>query len=324
MMKRTQTFLLVALLALSAQGALEASSILGGTFNSLGAGTRPLGMGEAFAAVADDANAVVENPAGMAFFEKDARYATFTHSSLFGVSALSRDFIAYGQESGVGSFGGAWNRFSASFDPETWTEDELTLSAAKGFGKRSGTNFALGLNAKYMMVNSGFSDSANFTSVGGGNATGYGIGLSLLARMHKTFNVAFVLEDLYSSLNWSSGSLEVLPPKGKLGLAYHVSEQTLVSAEVRGQQTSTGFDLGSFHVGAEQWFFDGKELMWETLRNIGIRAGYFMQTANNDAGQATVGATAKAEQWQIDYAFQFGVSGSGLGGTHRFGVGANF
>ena len=311
-------------MALCSAKAFATSSMLGGTFNSIGAGTRPLGMGGAFAAVADDANAVVDNPSGMAFFEKDAKYATFTHSSLFGVSSLSRDFIAYGQEFGFGSLGASWDRFSASFEPETWTEDELTFSAAKSFGKREGTNFALGIDAKYLMVNSGFAYSADYTSVGGGNASGYGLGLSLMARMHKVINVALVLDDLYSALGWSAGTLEVVSPKGKVGVAYHISQQTLASIEGRGQQTSTGFALSSWHVGAEQWLFDGKELMWDTLRNIGLRVGYFNQMANADSGQLTLGATAKADQWQLDYAYQFGLSGSGLGGTHRFGVGANF
>jgi len=57
----------------------------------------------AFVAVADDANATQDNPAGMAFFDKASRQATFTHSNLFSVGALSRDFVSYAQgDSGFG------------------------------------------------------------------------------------------------------------------------------------------------------------------------------------------------------------------------------
>jgi hypothetical protein len=46
--------------------------------------------------------------------------------------------------------------------------------------------------------------------------------------------------------------------------------------------------------------------------------------ANNDAGQFTVGGSAKADQWQIDYTYQMGTSSQALGATHRFGVGMSF
>ena len=82
---------LLAPVALHAAG----SSALGGTFAESAMGTRPLGMGGAFVAVADDANAVQENPAGMAFIDKTARLATFTHTNLFNVGFLSRDFLSF-------------------------------------------------------------------------------------------------------------------------------------------------------------------------------------------------------------------------------------
>ena len=34
-------------------------------------GTRPIGMGEAFVGVADDANAVTRNPAGLSYLPRD-------------------------------------------------------------------------------------------------------------------------------------------------------------------------------------------------------------------------------------------------------------
>src|SRR5262245_47857491 len=111
----------IALLVLLASAARlgAGSSALGGVFSAVGVGTRPLGMGGAFVALADDANAVQENPAGMAFFDKAARFAGFTHSSLFGLSELSRDYLSYAQaDSGYSAFGLAWSRFAANIDPD--------------------------------------------------------------------------------------------------------------------------------------------------------------------------------------------------------------
>jgi hypothetical protein len=52
----------------------------------------------------------------------------------------------------------------------------------------------------------------------------------------------------------------------------------------------------------------GKELLWNAIRNLGVRGGYCQVLANADSGQFTVGASAKAEQWQLDYAYQAGMS----------------
>ncbi len=82
---------LAAPLALLAPAPLRCapSNALGGTFNDIGDGTRPLGMGGAFVALADDANASTENPAGMGFFDRADHFATFTHSDLFNSGELT-------------------------------------------------------------------------------------------------------------------------------------------------------------------------------------------------------------------------------------------
>jgi hypothetical protein len=143
-------------------------------------------------------------------------------------------------------------------------------------------------------------------------------------RIRQSLTLGIAANDVYSSLAWATGTLEILPPSARAGFAYRVTEQTLFAAEGRGLQSSGGFNPSSWHLGAEQWIFDGKNLMWDVIRNLGIRAGYYQVMQNSDAGQISAGASAKADQWQIDYAYQFGLSASALGATHRFGLGVNF
>ena len=315
-------FALSSALSLHAAG----STALGGTFTDASMGTRPLGMGGAFVAVADDANAAQDNPAGMAFFDKTLRLATFTHSNLFSVGFLSRDFLSYAQaDSGFGAFGLSWNRFAATIDPEQWTEDAFVYSGAKSLSSsESYPKISVGWQAKYMRVDSGLSDSTDGLSVGGGTATGYGLGLGLMIKLRPSLTLGIMAQDLYSSISWATGTLEILPTVGRGGLSYHLTDNTLFSAEARGTQTGKGFGASSWHVGAETWFFDGKSLMWNAIRNLGLRGGYFQQLANSDAGQFTVGGSAKADQWQLDYTFQGGLTASHLGVTHRFGVSMAF
>jgi len=313
---------------LPALASAAGSTALGGVFNDVGLGTRPLGLGGAFVAIADDANAAQENPAGMAFFAKQARSVSFTHSNLFSLAEISRDYLAYAQaDSGFGAFGLTWNRFSANLDPEQWTEDAFAYAGAKqisGGADDSWPKMSVGWQAKYLRVDSGLSEALAGGSVGGGTATGYGVSLGMLVKLRPSLSVGFMAQDLYSSISWATGTLEILPMVGKAGVAYRLTEKTTFATEARGQQGSSGFTPSSWHLGAEHWLFDGKNLMWNTVRNIGVRGGYFQQIVNADAGQVTAGATAKADQWQIDYTYQFGLSSQQLGSTHRFGVGMHF
>lgn len=325
MMRRLSTLLL---LAAAAPTWAAGSSALGGTFAAVGVGARPLGMGGAFVALADDSNAVQENPAGMAYFDKTARYASFTHSSLFGVNELSRDFLSFAQaDSGYGAFGLAWNRFAATLDPESWTEDAFTYAGAKLISAGDADawpKLAVGWQAKYLRVDSSFSEDLNGGAVGGGTASGYGVSLGLLAKLRPSLSIGLMAQDLYSSISWATGTLEVIPMTARGGVSYRLTESTNFSAEGRGSQGSSGFAFSSWHLGGEHWLFDGKALMWNTVRNVGVRGGYYQQTANNDSGVFSAGGTAKADQWQIDYTYQFGLSAQQLGASHRIGLGMTF
>jgi len=312
---------------LAPAGLGAASTALGGVFQDIDTGSRPVGMGGAFAAVADDANAVQDNPAGMAFFEKTDRFASFTHSNLFGTGILSRDNMVYAQaDGGFGAFGLAWNRFTADLNPEQWTEDAYIYAGAKllSVGEDKYPKLAVGWQAKYLRVDSGFSNSTDGSTVGEGTATGYGLGLGLMVKLRPSLTLGLMAQDLYSSLSWATGTLEIIPMTGRLGAAYKMTSQSTLTGEARGQQGSSGFTMTSWHLGGEFWLLNGKNLLWNAIRNVAARAGFYQLLDNSDGGRVTVGATAKADMWQLDYAYDMGLSNSSLGGTHRFGLGVSF
>ncbi len=326
-MKFKGTVLTALVAALALASGLRASSTIAGAFATENTGTRPLGMGGAFAAVADDANATFSNPAGMAFFDKNTRLATFAHTNLFSLSFLTRDFVAYaqGDEGSYGALGLSWNHFNVNFSPEQYSEDTFMYSGAKLLtGDQDFPQYAVGWNLKYLRVTSDFSESSDNTTVGGGNATGYGADLGVMIKPRESLSLALVARDLYSSINWDSGTLEILPTTGVAGMAYQFTKDTLFAADGDFQQTSGGFNPVAWHLGAEHWFFDGKHLQWGLFRNFGARAGYQQILANNDGGQVSVGASAQAQNWQLDYAYQFSMSSTSLGGTHRFGLSFSF
>jgi hypothetical protein len=75
----------------------------------------------------------------------------------------------------------------------------------------------------------------------------------------------------------------------------------------------------------EHWFFEGKTDMWGAIRNVGLRFGGSQVLANDDSGLLSMGGSAVADRWQLDYCFQFPVtSAEFLGNTHRFGISLAF
>src|ERR1043166_3350945 len=65
-------------------------------FNDIVTGARPQGMGGAFVAVADDANALYWNPAGLT--QLDSAEATFMHSNDYDITVgpqLNTDYVGF-------------------------------------------------------------------------------------------------------------------------------------------------------------------------------------------------------------------------------------
>ncbi|HTB23429.1 MAG TPA: hypothetical protein VK914_12085 [bacterium] len=323
----------VALLAAGTLRAATLSTDLGGVFDDVGVGTRPLGMGGAFTAVADDGNAAEENPAGMAFFDPSDRFATFSHSDLYGLSFLSRDFVAYAQgDQGYTAVGLSFNQLSVSLNPGEWNEDAFEYSGAKqvyGFGEDAWAKLSLGWQFKYLRVTSDLSQDSAGTSVGGGDADGWGSGFGAMLKLGPKVSLGLMVQDLYSTLTWSTGNVENIPTTVKEGAAYRYDPLTLVSVEVREEQGSDvqnpdGMGLSSWHVGGERWFLDGQSEHLGVIKNVGVRAGYYEQIQNQDSGVLTAGASLKADVWEVDYTYEFDLGSDTLGNTQRFGLGIKF
>ncbi|PIR15262.1 MAG: hypothetical protein COV48_15350, partial [Elusimicrobia bacterium CG11_big_fil_rev_8_21_14_0_20_64_6] len=85
------------LLVLASQGSWAAETA---SFLDIGVSARALGMGGAYTALADDANAIYWNPAGLARLDK--REFTASHAEMFESTRL--DFLAYAQPTSQGTF----------------------------------------------------------------------------------------------------------------------------------------------------------------------------------------------------------------------------
>lgn len=98
---RKSSSILAVCLVLGAWGGAEGAETA--AFLKLSPGARPIGMGNAFTAIADDLNALVWNPAGLSSIKRPE--ASFMHAQLY--ADTSYDFIGYahplGHHSGKGA-----------------------------------------------------------------------------------------------------------------------------------------------------------------------------------------------------------------------------
>src|SRR5258708_18080160 len=144
---------------LSLSSALPAQA----AFLDTGFGARPVGMGGAFTAIADDSNAPLYTTAGLVqvqWNEVSAMYSRlFSGLTLYSGSAanggdtvhLDQSYLAYvSRPSALGSFGLSWSNFNTT---HLYREDTLALSYAHYLGDLIpvlDNQVSMGVNLKYL------------------------------------------------------------------------------------------------------------------------------------------------------------------------------
>ncbi len=281
-------------------------------FLKIGMGARAVGMGKAFSAVADDANAVFWNPAGLAGFDGDE---------------LNMGFVKYFQDVNAGNLA-----YSTSLGERRFGIGAIYLSVP-GIEKR-GLNDSEGIvpklgtfNASDLAVSLAYAVKNSFPSLIDNLDTGFALkfirssidtesasamALDAGAVYHATdkINVALVVQNLGSSMKFKEEG-DPLPLNLKVAAAYSLDKKMTIVAGLSEYFIDEKFYAS---VGGEYW-----------LRNaFAFRGGYcFGYDTSNLGGAAglSAGFGMKVAGIGIDYAFlPFG----DLGNTHRFGFWIQF
>lgn len=123
-------------------------------------GARAAGMGDCFAAVADDASAAWWNAAGLAFMTADKSF-TLLHTELMpDWGDIYYEFAGYAQRvEGLGTIGGSIIYLTYGDQPYTETTEEVLgffksfeIIPSLAYGTKIGDNLALGINLKFIYV----------------------------------------------------------------------------------------------------------------------------------------------------------------------------
>jgi len=281
----------------------------GAQFLKIGMAARPLAMGGAFCAVADDVNSVYYNPAGLTRVEKSEVAATF----LKYFEDVNAGFIGYASAVDSKSAIGAGITYLQVGNMERRDVNE-TLN-----GEFNSTDMALFMNYASKKIGA---DLLEDLSVG--------CGLKLISQEidnEKAFTAAIDLAAFYPADKKLSFGLNIqnigygikfvndrdpLPLNVKFGAAYKPVVNLTVACDLDEYIIDNKFYAS---LGAEYWI---KNML--ALR-AGYRYGYDTKALGNDLVGLGAGAGFRIWGVSVDYAFApFG----DLGDTHRISLGIKF
>ncbi|MFC1554630.1 tetratricopeptide repeat protein [candidate division KSB1 bacterium] len=260
--------------------------------NQIPAGARPLGMGGAFSAVANDANSIYWNPAGLVFLQRQE--ITSMLSDLYGLG-LSNNYLGYVMPAGDNhAFGVDWMHLGMDDNELGYRQDNFNLAYSL---KLPWLNASLGSKVKMLDMDI----TLDGTSYGKSN--GFGFDFGLLVNPFNNLRLAFVGQDVGgTSVTYDNDiTEEILPQKFRFGAAYNLYEDLLLAVDIDDR----------VHFGAEYWLFGTFALrggLQKDLKKINNYDRSFIYSA---------GFSARYRFIQIDYALE---DDPDLPVTQRFGL----
>ncbi len=282
-----------------------------------GFGARPVGMGGAFTAIADDSNAPLYNPAGLVqvqWNELSAMYARlFSGLTLYSGNDqvhLDQSYLAFASKAQhYGSFGLSWANFNTT---HLYHEDTLALSYARNVGDFLPileNALAIGLNLKYLRrgisLDSRTSSDPVFSGGDSASAVTFDVGF-LLKPEEGTFTgwrLGLTGKNL-TQPNVGFKDKDEVPIEWRLGLAYQSRLRPWLVPAMDFTLRNGNSDV---HGGVESWLFHD---------TLGLRAG-----GNRDEGAAGLSyyqPLNKKLGFRLDYGFTVPFYVDSTSGSHRF------
>ncbi len=201
---------------------------LPGAFLEYGPAPRSLGIGKAFVAVADDAQAIYFNPAGL--FQLNTHEVLVAHAQLYGARLEhiayvlpTREFGSFGI--GILNFGAEgldsrtpWNQ---QYQPAVFSENAYQVAYAYN------PSYFLGLGGTLKLITKNL---AHFTGVGIGADAG------VLIKFQGPFSLGFTVQNLIRPVVTLHNLSDHYPRTYRLGTAVRlIGNRALITAEVIGK-----------------------------------------------------------------------------------------
>jgi len=309
------------ILVILMMGAISVSVVDTGwaDFEDLGVGARPIGMGNAYTALADDVNSIYYNPAGLA--QLDESQFTSGYGKLYwGLddgSNLGSGFVGYAHPLyHWGTLGAGWLNFGLQ---GLYQENSFIFSYGRSLKKK----FHAGLNLKLLHKKYGRTPYTENALIDGGPATsgerdpvfskgysktGFSSDLGFLYRFNREYSVGLALMDINQPHMDLKNNGSRVPIGVKSGFLYNSDFLTFA--------LDTTFRNGDVNVytGVEKWF---------SRRTFGARAG--LGVGSRSFSNLALGTSYSRYLFQFDYAFIYPLSGiRDTYGSHRISLTLRF
>ena len=280
----------------------------GAQFLKIGLGARPLAMGGAFGAVADDTNAINYNPASLTRIEKKEASATY----LKYFEDVNAGFIGYTGIVAEKHYVGAGLTYLQVTDIEKRDLNETSL------GDFGATDMALSLSyarkdiANKLLENLSIGGNLKFINQNIDNETAFAVALDISAYYpaDEKLSLAINIQNISNGIKFVDES-DPLPLNIKVGAAYKLIKDLTVACDLDEYIIDNKLYAS---IGAEYWVKDVLAL------RSGYRFGYDTDSLGGIVGLG-VGAGFRFWGLTLDYAF---VPFGDLGDTHRISFGASF
>ena len=293
----------------------DSAGTAGAAFLKIEGGSRPAGMGGAFAGIANDINTIFWNPAGLTSV-RDRELTAMQH---FSFADINNQTVGYAQRSERftwgASFLGSFTEIERRISPTKEPDSTVTVGG-----------FATGLSLAFPLGSAmSVGGTAKLISQQLDIQNSYGVAADVGILLHLVDNHLGIGVAVQNAGVLDGG--ENLPIAIRAGMAYRtwkevVGENPGLDALPR-EVWALGADVHiplidaspSFHIGAERWFYD------VVAARLGYRIGLNDNPANGLAlgiGVRRSGDDALANiDFQFDYAF---VPDAYVGNAHRVSV----
>jgi hypothetical protein len=286
-MKRTICILLCSLAAV-----LLAAAPARADFRHGRMGPRPRAMGSSFVSVADDANAVYWNPAGMT--QLDRFEITGCRTMLYAVDELSNDYLSAAYNWGAyGAFGVSWMRLDLE---DIYNENTINFAYSRKMPVIEG--LSAGASLKLFMLAAPGYEQYNDPAYGG-RVIEPSFDFGLHYRPKRAWAIGAVV------YNVNEPKLQLLDTTTRpdpvyrdyaIGASYIFRRLLLVTFDLRTRYGEFSNTIG--RIGSEIWFFEA----------VALRGGFEQE-------RMTAGLGLRGEHWQFDMMLETHYE---LGNTYQF------
>jgi len=266
----------------------------------VGIGARPISLGGSFVGIADDANAIFLNPAGLTringwqITSMQTTLLTQVNYRLLGISyptnfgAFGIGYLGASSPAGMLTTRDAQGNNIVLGGPINYDSSVYTLSYAKKI-KSSFPDLSVGGNVKIY--------SQGFSNIGEeAKGQGYGIDLALLIKPKDNLNFGLVGKNIVSSgVIWTSGTNDRIVNITKAGLQWNIRQNLSLSGDV----DLNYYMPAIYHAGIE----------WTPVQFLMMRAGLDQNAAATGNGGISVisnmtgGIGLRLGIFRFDYAY---------------------